>query len=144
MQVRDLMTEAVVSVTASATLDEVAAKMLQYDVGSVIVMRGDVPVGIVTERDLIEAGHRQNAPFSDIRVREAMEDEFVTGSPDMTVRAAVERMNETGRKKLPIVSDFEVVGILTVTDVVSAHTDLIREAYERDRDRTRWFSEGAD
>ncbi|MFB6114166.1 MAG: CBS domain-containing protein [Halodesulfurarchaeum sp.] len=141
MEVGELMTTDVKSVTESASLAEAVGVMLEADVGSVIVVDEDVPVGIVTETDVLRTAYSRDVRFSEIRVNEAMTAEVITIEPESTVRRAVESMNENHVKKLPVVSDFEVVGIVTLSDVVREHLTLISEAEGRRKRREDWFAE---
>lgn len=141
MLVRELMTTEVVTVPLGASLDEAVEMMLQQNVGSVLVMDDTIPVGIVTETDVLAIGYEREAPFGDIAVGEAMTEELITGRPSMTVSRAIETMNEHGIKRLPIVEDFRVVGIVTISDVVREHVALISEAYGRSERRLDWTAE---
>ncbi|MFB6069910.1 MAG: CBS domain-containing protein [Halanaeroarchaeum sp.] len=139
MLVRDLMSESVVAVDASAQLRDAVLAMLREGVGSVIVRRDGAPTGIITETDALMSAAETGRPLADVAVEDAMTSDLVTGSPDMTVRKAVGRMNRQGVKKLPIVEDFDVVGIVTMTDVVRHHASLIREAHRaEERSSSRW------
>lgn len=139
MLVREIMSAPVVSVPSSATLQGAVVTMLESGVGSVIVRTDDVPTGILTETDVLVAAARTERPLADVAVTDAMTADLVTGRADMTVREAVARMNRHAIKKLPIVEDFDVLGVLTMSDVVRHHTDLIKEAHRvEDRTRSRW------
>ncbi|MFW6385173.1 MAG: CBS domain-containing protein [Halodesulfurarchaeum sp.] len=141
MLVRELMTTEVVAVPLGAFLDEAVDLMLQHDVGSVLVMDESTPVGIVTETDVLAIGSEREAPFGDIAVGDAMSEELITGQPNTTVSRAIETMNEHGIKRLPIVEEFRVVGIVTISDVVREHVALISEAYGRSDRRLDWTAE---
>ncbi|MFB6124345.1 MAG: CBS domain-containing protein [Halanaeroarchaeum sp.] len=142
MLVRELMSTDVVAVDADRSVRAAVLAMFRAGVGSVIVNREGVPAGILTETDALVAAAKTERPLQDIALESAMTEDLVTGRADMTVRSAVRRMNEHGVTKLPITEDFDVVGVLTMTDVVHSHASLIKEAHRAERrSRGRWDPE---
>ena len=138
MLVREIMSERVVSVDDDATLRDAVIAMLKAEIGSVVVERDGTPTGICTETDALSTAAAEDEPLSGIPVSAATSSDLVTGSPAMPVRKAIRRMNRHGVKKLPIVVDFDVVGILTLTDVVRHQSDLLHEVHEIESGRSRW------
>lgn len=132
------MSEDVLTVPMDTTVREAVRTMLETDVGSVLVMEGTAPMGIFTGTDALVVGYECDCPFSTIPVTEGMSGDLVTGTPDMTVREAAETMTREGIKKLPIVEDFDVVGIVTLTDIVREHATLLKEAYGLNVRRRDW------
>lgn len=122
-----------VTCEADASLRTVAERMLDERVGSVLVYRDGDPAGIVTESDLIRAGYRTGRPFAEIDATSAMSRSLVTIPGDRTLRRATERMAEEGVKKLPVTDGLELVGIVTLTDVVYHFSDLKEEIHELER-----------
>lgn len=141
MLVHELMVEDVITVQRDTTVREAVATMLEAHVGSVIVEEDSIPVGIFTGTDALVAGYDCDCPFSDIAVERAMSDDLVTGSPDMTVRSAADTMSEAGVRKLPIVEEFDIVGIITYSDIVRAHSTLLKEASGFNVRRRKWSFE---
>jgi CBS domain-containing protein len=141
MQVGELMITDVVRISRDATVRNAAAAMLRNDVGSVIVMDDTVPMGIVTETDVLAAGFEFDAPYSSIDVTTVMSSDLITATRDMTVRRAAETMIEEGVKKLPVVEDFEIVGIITMSDIVREHAALISEAKSWRSAKRSWETE---
>jgi CBS domain-containing protein len=121
MLVRDVMNTAVATATAGTPISEVAKLMADKDAGSVVIVEGDEPVGIVTDRDLVvdhlAKGHTQDHP-----VREAMSGGgplagLVTVRPELVV---LEAARELGRRKvgrLPVVAGDRLVGMLSAGDL---------------------------
>ena len=137
MLVADAMTTTVVSCPIEGSLEDAVGAMLTHDVGSVIVERDGDPTGIITTTDVLAATHEQGKPIAAIEIAEAMSHPLVTVEPAVTVRAAVQRMREEGVKRLAVVEELELLGILTQSDIVRNHSDLLREAisYEERRQR---------
>lgn len=138
MLVRDVMTEGVLTVDVGESARDAVIAMLQANVGSVIVEREGTPTGICTETDILVTAARTEQALADIPVEKAMTADLVTGRADMPLRKAIRVMNRHEVKKLPITADFDVVGIVTMTDVVRHHTAIIDEAHRIEADRSRW------
>jgi len=138
MLVRDAMTTDVVTVPADAPLRRAVGVMLREGVGSAVVTRNGDPAGIVTETDALKAAYRFERPFGEIPVAKAASDGVVTIPPDATVRKAVRKMHDEDVKKLPAVEGLDVVGVLTMTDVVREQEALIDEAVRLEEGRSGW------
>lgn len=135
------MTTDVVTVPADASLRQAVGRMLREAIGSVVVTRDGTPAGILTETDALKAGYRFEEPLSRIPVSEAASGSLVTTTEDATIRRAVRRMLDRDVKKLPVVEGVEVVGILTMTDVVRKQEALIDEAHRLEEGRQGWTPE---
>jgi len=128
MRVKELMSRELVTVPVGATMKGAAGQMLHNDVGSVIVMNDETPAGIVTEMDALRVGYAANRPFDQVPVRKVMSRPLVTIEPTKTVQTAIGRMRKEDVKKLPVVSGFDPVGIVTMTDIILNHGELLNEA----------------
>ena len=133
MLVEEVMVIDLVTCGAEASLRTVAARMLEERVGSVLVYRDGDPAGIVTETDLIRAGYRTGRPFAEVDAADAMSRPLVTIAGDRTLRRATRRMAEEGVKRLPVSDGLELVGIVTLSDVVYHFSDLKGEIHELER-----------
>lgn len=128
MLVRELMTTDVVTVGVDATLDDAVGNLLSAGVGSVVVVDGETPTGIVTETDALEAAHDRGRPFDGIAVRDLAHPPLVTTDPDRTVQRVARTMAEEGVKKVVVTEGLSILGIVTLTDVVYHVADLRKEA----------------
>ena len=128
MRVKELMSRELVTVPVGATMKGAAGQMLHNGVGSVIVMNDGTPAGIVTEMDALRVGYATNRPFEKVPVQKVMSRPLVTIEPIKTVRTAIGRMHKEGVKKLPVVSGFDLVGIVTMSDIILNHGELLNEA----------------
>lgn len=138
MQVREIVTSEVVTCPVDATLTQAVESMLDQRVGSVLVTRDGDPTGIVTEADAMHAGAVTDRPFDDIEVHEVMTSPIETISPRATVRDAVQQMQTADVKKLPVVEQLDVVGIVTLTDIVYHYSDIVQEAQDATTQQSRW------
>lgn len=115
--VADLMSAPVLTASPSETLAEAAGHMADHKVGSVVVVDGTRPIGILTERDLIRfaaAGHDPSAT----KVSEWMTEDPHTVAPATDVDAAWRILEEHGYRHLPVVEDQGLVGIVTLRDLI--------------------------
>jgi CBS domain-containing protein len=135
MLVRELMTTDLVTAPIESTMQQAAKRMLSARVGSLIITNDGTPTGIITESDALTVGYAADKPFSAVPVRAAMSHPLVTVEPTVTVRAATNRMIDEEIKKLPVVSELELHGILTMTDIVRSHSDLVNEARQIEQGR---------
>jgi CBS domain-containing protein len=116
--IANVMTKSVISVDASITINEAAKMMEDAKVGAVIVMENNLPVGIVTDRDfsvkVVSHAYQITAP-----VKQIMSSPLVSINSDETVRMAADLMHDRRIRKIPVIDDGKVVGIITATDIVN-------------------------
>ena len=128
--VRDVMTSPVKAVGVGESVIEAVKKMNKYKISSVVVIGRKRPVGLITERDIME---RIVEPFMDPRIvkaKDIMSSPVVTISPDVTIEEASTLMVKNRIKKLPVVKDGRLLGIVSATDLIRAVpklTDLREE-----------------
>lgn len=130
MLVEEVMTTDLVTCSVEESLHKAVEKMLRNRVGSVIVHEEEIPVGIVTETDSLHAGYVTERPFTAIPTRKVMSDPLITISPKKTLRRATERMREENIKKLVVVEEMDLVGIVTSSDVITNYHDLKAEIHD--------------
>jgi CBS domain-containing protein len=116
--VKEVMTKDVVSIESSAPIKEAAELMDKHDIGCLIVMNKGKPVGIVTERDMLKRVLLQFRDPRITRVGDIMSTPLIASSPETELREAMKLMNKRRIKKLPVVEDGLVIGLLTLTDVI--------------------------
>ncbi len=110
------MTKDVLTVAPEDTLGEVAARMVERNVGSVVVFDFGRLIGVLTERDIMRAVAARTHS-SDARVREWMTADPITASADMSIEDAARTMFDNGFRHLPIVEGDRAVGIVSIRDV---------------------------
>jgi len=122
MQVRDAMSTDVLTVGPSHTLREAAARMSSRKVGAVVVMNPDHDQpGILTERDVLDAvGSGQDVDVE--KVGDHLTSDIVVASPDWPLPKAAATMVSGGFRHLVVCDGPEVVGVLSVRDIVRVST----------------------
>jgi CBS domain-containing protein len=128
MQVGDLMTTDVVTVSVDDTMWDAADLMLQHGAGSVVVFDGDAPAGIVTRTDALRAAYLSKSALSDIPVSREMSSPLVTTTATTSVADALGEMDDHDVKRLAVEEDLDVVGILTTTDIARAQPEILAES----------------
>jgi CBS domain-containing protein len=119
MYLADVMRRDYITVAPEDTLGEVAEKMMEKNVGSVIVKDYGRLIGILTERDMLKA-MAGRVHTSDARVREWMTTDPLTAAPDMPAEEAQAVMLEHNFRHLPVVQGDSVVGVVSLRRVVAA------------------------
>jgi CBS domain-containing protein len=116
LKIREIMTTDVRAVSANDSISEAANLMKQLDVGSIPVLDNDIVVGIVTDRDLVLRGVAEDKS-SDERVSTIMSKDITTVDPEMDVHEAADLMASRQIRRLPIVENGKLVGIVAIGDM---------------------------
>ncbi|TLX85749.1 MAG: CBS domain-containing protein [Thaumarchaeota archaeon] len=116
-RVQDIMTKKVISIDEGIMANEAAKIMTEKRISSLIVERENVPIGIITEKDFVKKICTKDLVSSKIKVGTIMSKIQTYASPDTPVEVAVQRMVNHKIRRLPILSEGKVVGIITVTDL---------------------------
>jgi CBS domain-containing protein len=114
--VKDLMTKNVITVDLSTTVFDAAVIMTEKRKGCLIVTEGDAPVGIVTERDIVRRFVYRSLVNRETKVSEIMSKPLITIEPDSSIRDAARLMIKNNIRRLPVVKENKLVGILTTAD----------------------------
>jgi citrate synthase len=115
--VADIMSAPAIAAEATELLADAAARMERHKVGSVVVVDGSRPVGILTEHDLVRLA------ASDRDVRDTKVSDWMTPDPE-TIQSDVElaeawnRLSSRGFRHLPVVDGDELVGVMSMRDLV--------------------------
>ena len=115
--VKDIMTKNVVTITADKTVFEAAQLMDSKKIGCLIVAQNDVPMGIVTERDIVRRIVAKKMS-SEVKISDIMTKKLVTVDPDLSLKDAARLMSYNGIRRLPVVKQNKLVGIVVSSDFV--------------------------
>ena len=124
MLVKEIMTKKVVTINSNATVFEACIKYRDEKVGCLVVVENEFCIGIVTERNLIERALCKHKDPDKTKISEIMSSDVKTIYTLDKVETALEVMRKHKIKKLPVVSDDKIVGIITVTDISKARPDI--------------------
>jgi len=123
--VRDVMSENVRTVRSNSTVTEAVRKMNKFEIGSVVVVEGDRSIGIITERDILRRVLEVTMGAEAMKAKEIMSSPLTTVNDEATVEEAARVMTDRRIKKLPVVRDGKLVGIVTSTDIVRSQPKLV-------------------
>ena len=127
IKVGDIMTRDVVSIKPTSTVTECARSMFKKDVGLVIVKEDDKLKGVVTEKDIIWALTKKN-DLSRVKAKDIMLRKITTIKPSRDIYEALIRMKNGKLRWLPVTVKQNVIGILTIKDILRIEPSLFEIA----------------
>ena len=129
--VRDIMTPAPVGVYYTQTIGETARIMRDSQVGAVLVVHNGALAGLVTDRDLVVRGLAENMG-PDTPVGPLCSGDLIGVAADAALGQAAQLMRENAIRRLPVINDGQVVGIVSMGDIaISADGDSALAAVSR-------------
>ena len=127
LKIENVMVVDVVTVDAEATVRGAVDLMNKNEIGCLVVVNEEEkPVGIITERDLLKRVLAKRKDPVRSKVKDIMSKPLVTGTPHMDIEAAVRLMFKHKIKKLPVVENGQLIGLVSLTDLVRFQPQIIR------------------
>jgi CBS domain-containing protein len=123
-KVMDIMTNKPVTASRDMTLKDAATLLCKEDVNSLLIVENNQPVAIVTDEDIVRKCVALGLDSKKLKVKDIASVDIVTISPDKDVYEALTLMRENNIRQLPVV-DNQLVGFLTVKDILKIQPDLI-------------------
>jgi CBS domain-containing protein len=117
MEVSEIMSTDLVTVGPEYNVADVASLMRSRKIGSVIVLEDDRVLGILTERDILGVVGSGEDP-KNVAAHEALTDDLITIGPEEPVEEAANEMVRAGVRHLPVIADEELIGIVSMRDLV--------------------------
>lgn len=114
-KVRDLMTKKSITIDINKTIFDAATLMSEETVGCLIVIEGEAPIGIVTERDFVREVIAKKLSL-DAKISEIMSKPLITIGPEASIKEAARIMIDNKVRRLPVVQDNKLVGIIVAAD----------------------------
>ena len=124
MLVKDVMNRKVVAAKPEMSLREASKVMVKYHIGSLIVIEKEKIAGIITEGNILHSISENKDPDA-TAVVDVMSKDVVTIEPDKRIEDAVDKMTKYKIKKLPVVEDKKLVGVITCSDIAVVEPKLI-------------------
>jgi CBS domain-containing protein len=119
-QLLDRKDRAVFSVGPDAPVLEAIRAMAEHHIGALLVMKGEVLAGIVSERDYARKVILRGRSSSDTPVRDIMTSPVLTVSPDASVEHCMQLVTDKRVRHLPVLEAGRVVGMVSIGDLVKA------------------------
>ncbi len=125
MRVSDVMTRDVFTASPTDNIKSIAVEMAKRNIGATVIVDEGKVVGIVTERDFLKKVVATGADPEKVLAKDIMHCPVVTIHPDLSVIRAVSFMSAKRFRRLPVVEDEKLVGIVTQTDLNNALKKLL-------------------
>jgi signal-transduction protein with cAMP-binding, CBS, and nucleotidyltransferase domain len=124
LAVRDVMTRTVVTATPDMSAAEAGKKMVENRVGNIIIVKDEGPIGIVTESDMVAKVIAKNVKPGSIKLEQLMSKPLITTTSSDDIHDAVLMMAQKKIRRLPVMDDGALVGIITDADVIQASSEI--------------------
>jgi CBS domain-containing protein len=128
--VKEVMKAKPVIVQPFITVFEAARIMKEHKIGNVIISEMNHPIGILTESDIIKKVVSEGKNAQDVTVEEVMSSPIIIAEPYITLQEALKIMGKCNIRRLPIVENNELVGIITQRDISRLSPALTEIAHE--------------
>ncbi|MDX1420123.1 MAG: CBS domain-containing protein [Rubricoccaceae bacterium] len=116
----------VITIDPDATVYTTIARMVDQNVGAILVAERGEPVGIFTERDYLRRIVLQGRTSRETAVRDVMTTDLVTVEPDTTLETCMAIMTERKIRHLPVIRDGRLAGVISIGDCVRAISEAAR------------------
>ncbi|MFC0272175.1 CBS domain-containing protein [Metabacillus herbersteinensis] len=116
--IQDYMTKNIATISSNQTIQEAASLMNQYDVGSIPVVDNGQLKGILTDRDITLRSTAEGLA-SDTTVSQVMSTNLISGTSSMSSAEAAELMSANQIRRLPIVENNQLVGMVALGDLAT-------------------------
>ena len=117
MKIKELMTKTVATLNENDTVEQAAHLMKEYNVGSIPICKGEKVIGIITDRDIALRSVAEGENYKSQNVRTIMTSNPVVGHPEMDIQDAARVMSERQIRRLPIVDNNNIVGMVSLGDI---------------------------
>ncbi len=125
MSVREIMEVNVVTVPPDATVREVAISMSKMDIGSLIIVDKDRPIGIITETDIVTRVIAEDRDPSTTKVVDVMSSPLIHITPNTALTEAMRVMAKSGIRRVAVLKNDSLAGIITSRDILRWSPELI-------------------
>jgi CBS domain-containing protein len=126
LKVEDVMVRDVVTIDENSTVREAADVMNKFEIGCLIAVKKGKAVGIITERDLLKRVVAEARDVNKTKVKAVMSSPLVVVEPSMDLEEAVKLMFQMKIKKLPVVEEKRLVGLVSLTDIARFQPQMIK------------------
>jgi len=133
--VKDYMEKDVPTIADTATVTEAAKKMTKAGKGFLIILKGGQPCGIVTERDFVQKVIASESDPKKVPISQIMSSPLITVDPDEDLLKASETMRKNNVRRLPVVRESIIYGVVTARDIALHCGDYVDRTV---RDIIRW------
>ncbi|HIF53362.1 MAG: histidine kinase [Thaumarchaeota archaeon] len=116
-QIRDIMQKNVITIEHDKTAHDAACLISEKDISFLVIMKDDVPIGVLTESDFVKRLSARDKKASEVIISEIMSNKFRWVNPETEIEDAIQKMLNNNIRRLLILDDDKLVGVLTQTDL---------------------------
>ena len=121
--VKEVMTKKVVVFNEDDSIQDIAKKMKDKGIGSVLIVKDNQAVGIITERDLVHKLVANNLNAKETKAKQVMNSPLISIKSDADINYVSKMMDDKNIKKMPVVDEGRLTGIITQTDLAKFFTE---------------------
>ncbi len=131
MKVQDILNEKgreLITVAADTEIADAAVKMMQRNIGALLVEEAGKLIGLITERDIVKILAKTHCDMKGLRVRDIMvpAENLLVAEPEDEVEYVMAVMIQNAIRHMPIVEKGELIGIISIRDVVKTHVRKLK------------------
>ncbi len=115
--VRDIMKKKLISIDETETIKKAASMMTEAEIGSIIITKDNIPVGILTQRDFVTKIASKEISLS-VSVSQVMTHPLLVIAPNQTVWEVAEIMRNMGIHRVAVQEGSKIIGMVTTTDLI--------------------------
>ena len=124
-QIRDIMEKNVITIEHNKTALDAARLISEKDVSFLVIMKDGVPVGVLSESDFVKRLAANDRKASDVIISEIMSSKFRWVQPETELEDAIQKMLNSNIRRLVILDDNKLVGVITQTDLTGFLRDKL-------------------
>ena len=124
-QIRDIMQKNIITIEKDQTILQTARLMKENDISFVVIVENGNPVGVLSERDFVQKFCINNKKPDEIKISEIMSYKFRWVEPTTEIEDAIQKMLNNNIRRLLVLDNQKLVGVITQTDLVSYLRDKL-------------------
>tara|TARA_Y100001956_G_scaffold79781_1_gene93555 strand:+ start:49 stop:465 length:417 start_codon:yes stop_codon:yes gene_type:complete len=124
-QIRDIMEKDVITIENDKTAQDAAKIIAEKDISFLVIMNEGSPQGVLSESDFVRKVAAEDKKASEIKISEIMSYKFRSVEPTTTIEDAIQKMLNNNIRRLIIIDDEKLVGVITQTDLASYLRDQL-------------------
>jgi diguanylate cyclase (GGDEF)-like protein len=132
-RISDFMIKDVITIPYNISISEAGNLMMRSRIGSLIVMKKNVPIGILTEREFVKLVSNDFTKSAGLIVDDIIGHNLITGTPSMTFSKAFSILNTYNIKRLPVVRNSKLVGLVTLRHLLVYSRNFLIDMLEKNR-----------
>ena len=116
-QVRDIMQKKVITIELQKTVQDAAVILKEKHISFLVVVKDSKPVGVISERDIVRKVVAENIDSKSTQLEVIMSKNFKWVEPNASIESAVQKMLNNNIRRLVVLEDENLVGVITQTDL---------------------------